>query len=201
MGWLYTAKPSYLTTAEFLKKESMEWDNEKSKCEVLAMSVKFTVAYAAVRITYKQPRETKPDDFVKPLSFVTAFVYLIRHVPKAKDGYTFGYKDMDETVGPCEIDCPLHILNMLTPEDELYGEGKGEYARKWRASVREYWERRQRSKLKDGDKIKLSYPLTFGNNAFKEDTFIFRKGSTFLAVSAGMLCRITKWRDREFTKL
>src|SRR3546814_5116391 len=32
---------------------------------------------------------------------VFAVVCLVRYTPRARDGYIFAYKDMDETVGPC----------------------------------------------------------------------------------------------------
>src|SRR3546814_19605923 len=57
---------------------------------------------------------------------IFAIVCLVRWNPRAKDGYIFGYKDMDETMGPCEADCPARILDLLTPTDK-------EYAREWRA--------------------------------------------------------------------
>ena len=39
--------------------------------------------------------------------------------------FNFGYKAMDETVGPCCYDCPKSILNLLTPTDS-------EWANEWR---------------------------------------------------------------------
>ena len=46
------------------------------------------------------------------------------------DYFNFSYKDMDETCGPCERDCPVSILNLLTPTDH-------EYANEWRKDCRE----------------------------------------------------------------
>ena len=37
-----------------------------------------------------------------------------------KDYYNFGYKDMDESCGPCYYDCPKSILNLLSPTDNKY---------------------------------------------------------------------------------
>jgi hypothetical protein len=45
------------------------------------------------------------------------------------DGW--GYKDMDETVGPCAVDCPLAYLD--APHAERDG-----WAAQWRERVREY---------------------------------------------------------------
>lgn len=52
-----------------------------------------------------------------------------------RNGYNFGYKDMDETEGPCECKCPIAILNLLTDTDN-------EYANDWRKRCREYHEAR-----------------------------------------------------------
>jgi hypothetical protein len=50
---------------------------------------------------------------------------------KWKDGTIWGYKDMDETVGPYFYDCPESILNLLTPT-------KYETAQAWRDKCREH---------------------------------------------------------------
>lgn len=56
----------------------------------------------------------------------------------SKDYYNFSYKDMDETCGPFECDCPASILNLLTPTDN-------EYAKEWR---RKCWEHIEYKKIK-----------------------------------------------------
>lgn len=61
---------------------------------------------------------------------VFAAVCLVRYNRRARDGYIFGYKDMDETVGPNESDCPEVILDLLTPTEYPY-------AQAWRARCRE----------------------------------------------------------------
>ncbi len=45
---------------------------------------------------------------------VVAIVCLVRWNPRAKDGYVFGYKSMDETMGPCEVACLEQILDLLS---------------------------------------------------------------------------------------
>jgi hypothetical protein len=63
---------------------------------------------------------------------VTAVVFLTRRVPR--DYYNFGYKDMDEAMGPNEARCPERILALLT-------EAPNEYAHEWRNRCHEYNER------------------------------------------------------------
>lgn len=58
------------------------------------------------------------------------------------ENYEFGYKDMDETVGPCYYDCPNSILNLLSPTDS-------DYAKEWRAKCRANKHKRKPSKQKD----------------------------------------------------
>jgi hypothetical protein len=61
---------------------------------------------------------------------VFAVVCLVRYNPRDRDGYIFGYKDMDETVGPNESDCPEAILDLLTPTEYPY-------AQAWRTRCQE----------------------------------------------------------------
>ncbi len=48
---------------------------------------------------------------------VWAAICLVRYNPRDREGYIFGYKDMEESMGPYECDCPASILDLLTPTD------------------------------------------------------------------------------------
>ena len=95
---------------------------------------------------------------------------------KGKDGHTgifvalingsrangYGYKDMDESMGPCEHDCPLSVLDAASPIEDLYGpvkeDGGAKWATDWRAKVRAYHAKRAEGRataktLKRGDKV------------------------------------------------
>lgn len=67
-------------------------------------------------------------------------------------GYEWGYKDIDESCGPCEVNCPLGLI-------EEADEPRGYYAADWREQVRAYHAaRRKPSKgwldgLKCGDEF------------------------------------------------
>ena len=41
---------------------------------------------------------------------VWAAVCLVKYNPRDSEGYIFGYKDMTESMGPCEAECPESIL-------------------------------------------------------------------------------------------
>lgn len=58
---------------------------------------------------------------------IWAFVFLTS--VNRKDYFNFAYKDMDETMGPCEDACPASILDLLSPTDS-------EWATAWRNRCR-----------------------------------------------------------------
>ena len=62
-----------------------------------------------------------------------------------KDYYNFSYKDIDETSGPCERECPESILKLLTPTDS-------KWANEWRNAC---WEniRKKKEKRKNPDSL------------------------------------------------
>jgi hypothetical protein len=60
---------------------------------------------------------------------VFALICLVAYDPRDREGYIFGYKDMTERMGPYESNCPVVILDLLTPTDHSY-------ALQWRARCR-----------------------------------------------------------------
>lgn len=62
----------------------------------------------------------------------------------------WGYKDMDESVGPGYHDCPLGYLELVKDFPPI-----NEYAKTWRENVREYWATRKAVKMVDGMKMKV----------------------------------------------
>lgn len=89
----------------------------RGKYEVLKSRMVGATYYAAVKMT-KYATETEPEK-----TQVIAAVVLTS--TNTKDHFNFSYKDMDETVGPYESNCPKSILDMLTPTDS-------EFANAWR---------------------------------------------------------------------
>lgn len=73
-----------------------------------------------------------------------------------KDYYNFSYKDMDETCGPYERDCPKGILDLLSPTDN-------EFANEWRkacyANIAKKKNPNSPSKLPVGSVIKVTMPF------------------------------------------
>lgn len=92
-----------------------EEGNEVNRCSVAKSTMVGSTYYAA--LNYKKANES-PE--------VVGMVCLTRTV----EGAFFGYKDMMETCGPNYYDCPLSILNLLTPTES-------EWANEWREKCRQ----------------------------------------------------------------
>lgn len=81
---------------------------------------------------------------------VWAAVFLV------KRGKAFGYKDMCESMGPCEDRCPKRILDLLTPLDDTYPHVG--YAADWRARCRSNLAAPKPSPLQDGALVSFQAP-------------------------------------------
>lgn len=65
-------------------------------------------------------------------------------------GSGWGHKGISESMGPCEVDCPLYMLDLVPPPKD------SEYAAGWRERVREYHARkRDKREWKAGQDINL----------------------------------------------
>lgn len=170
MGWTIDSRKPKNVKEYF----SQQWDSEKMVILDAAI-VNVREYYAAVK------------------SLVTGEVFGLVVLIEMKDG-EFGWKDMDETMGPYYHNCPARILDKLTPTDNAY-------AQLWRSNCRKVLEMKTRAKtLKTGDVIKFKMPLKF-NNGNTWDTFTVQKAGnkvTFREVKTGSLVRITNWKTREF---
>ena len=177
MGWTYTHKFPSMSITEYFKALVSE------NLEILDSAlVNLHEWYAACRD--------------KRNGEVFALVYLVNSDNRAKDGFNFGYKSMEESMGPCEDNCPERILNLLT-------ETSNEWAIEWRQRCRRKIEQRAKAKtIKDGTVVRFSHPLKFTDGETL-DTFTIRKQNRktlFMATINGMskLYRISKWETRPF---
>lgn len=168
MGWTFAHREKgEATNAEWFAREFPSG-------EFLATATVGGTFYAAART------KAEPDK-------VFALVILTRWVPK--DQYNFGYKDMDETMGPNEAKAPAKILDLLSPTDS-------EYAIKWRARCRKNLERKAAAaKVKKGVTVKFAAPIKF-TNGDEIDEFVFLGRSSFRVVGGYQTYRIANWRDR-----
>jgi len=97
---------------------------------------------------------------------IFAAVCLVQWNPRARDGYVFGYKDMDETACPNEAECPERILRMLDPTDN-------HSALVWRRRCIRNLMRGSRM-LEDGMHIRLASKIRF-TDGYEGDEFFIRK--------------------------
>lgn len=152
MGWMYTSKPKNQSVMEFFK-ENFDHETDLKKGEVIdCATVGWTEAYLAYRVTHKQTGRM----------FVIALVCLTHHSPGY---YNFGYKDMDETMGPNVARCPERILNQLSPLDQIERNtttNSYKYAQSWRQACRNRIERAKHlKKAKPGDVIEFGDIIRF----------------------------------------
>ena len=123
MGWDFSIGLRPNETIDSRMREEMSWSSSDAKTgnrhEIVASGTAGSTWYAALKIA-------KPGE---PERIVALVVLTAKRVGE------FGYKDMDETMGPNETRCPLKVLNALTPTDN-------EHAIRWRAACRAYHESR-----------------------------------------------------------
>ena len=180
MGWLYKYYPiddpvAYLT-------DQYTHDGEHRTYRVMAAARVANTVYMAVKVTEKATGN----------SYVLAAVILISNTRK----HGFGYKDMDETVGPCECACPDRIMRLLSPVTEIPNPS---YAADWRARVAARKKagaelRAKRKKLLPGSIVTLEREVTFRDGtkatAFRM-RFVRRKTQVFEPIDRpGFWCRL-----------
>lgn len=119
----------------------INYENDKVKLEVLKSAMKGSVYYAAV----KRVDKTNGDSIVFGAVFLTS--------TDRRSWCDFGYKDMDETCGPYESECPKSILELLTETDS-------ECAKEWRERC---WANVNRPKDKSLASVKIGQVIEFNN--------------------------------------
>ena len=106
MGWTFTTANHYKGNRVDRLKECedlLTCSNKTTDWKPLKIALVGSTVYAAVQITTATSKK------------VYAAVILTK--TDMKSFYNFGYKDMDETMCPCEHKCPVSILDLLTPTD------------------------------------------------------------------------------------
>ena len=151
MGWLYMQSLNGHTGPRQYLDAQFTYQHPTVTSRVLRSSlVKMRVYYAAVEHVLA-PTGTRE---------VWGAVCLVAYNPRDRDGYIFGYKDMSENCGPCECDCPVPILDLLTPTDHAY-------AQEWRARCRDNAAasraRSSKPTPRAGQTIIFDSPLSFSN--------------------------------------
>lgn len=112
MGWTYYNATHYKNGKVDRKAEMddlFNWSDPDAhmSCAVLKSAMVGSTYYAAVR---SENSATGYDEI--------AAVICLTHVD-SKSYCNFGYKDMDETMGPFKYGCPKSILKLLSPTDNV----------------------------------------------------------------------------------
>jgi hypothetical protein len=174
MGWTFTNKPKGQTVKDFFEKE---FTNDGKTGVLDCAVVNRNVAYLA----YKSFKD----------GHVFAIVCLLQYRPHDYY-YNFGYKDMDESMGPLEHDCPERILNLLSPPSPGY-------ATEWRGRCIANLEKKQsQPKVKKGNTIMFSTPLSFCNGVTESVFIVLNPRSSIFTGYGGGRFRIPNWKKHEY---
>ena len=200
MGWsIYSHTPASIRD-EITR--LCTWGNETGRAYSLQISQKGTVWYAAVRSEPAAGRTETGRDSTGSFetdatgAYVFAAVFLT-----CRDNGGWGYKSMDETMGPNEAQAPVKLLDMLSPTTS-------EYAQKWRQKCRDNAALTSRP-LKPGDLIRLEQPLRFTDGSERQSFRVSvekhpgarRSRTVFTCTETGVACRISNIRQRNWTRL
>ena len=186
MGWLFqNTKLRQETPAAYFTR-LFTYDSQTMASIVIAAAAVRSTVYAAVRHR----------DKLTGVSYVYCAVILFKN--SNKDG--FGYKDMDESAGPCEVDCPDRIMRLLSPVAEL---PHSKYAADWRARVeahkaRDATARTRLGLLRPGQVIALHHPVSFERGTLTVSRFRFLRMHKRTPIfeptdRPGFRCRLTKY--------
>ena len=156
MGWLFYTDRRVQTyadeKAEIRRLCTFETDTRRTTL-VKASKVGSTW-YAAAKVVACDAGPLVDRTYVtdKDGTFTYGAVFLTRY----EDG-CWGYKDMEESAGPCEFRAPLSILNLLSElkDSDSYAHAWRQRCRDW-AAIPDYAE---------GDKIKLTAPVTLSDGS------------------------------------
>lgn len=184
MGWLYMQSldghdgPRQYLDAQF----TYERPTVISKVLKSAL-VKRRVYYAAVEHVVKATGARE----------VWALVCLVHYNPRDREGYIFGYKDQTESMGPYDCDCPVSILDLLTPTDS-------DYAKEWRERCRA---RANKVPPRAGQTIVFDQPVSFSNGKSFERLDVIahprsRRVLLFRDPATGGLYRIKNIKDKNY---
>lgn len=151
--------------------------------EVLKSAMVGSTYYAAVKPLKKYNKVKEIIDIPKEEQYVFAAIFLTS--TDIKDYYNFSYKDMDETVGPYNYDCPKGILDLLTPTES-------EWANLWREACRENLAKKNNpnslSKLPLGSVIQFT---------LEHDTTLNKAGSIITLEKTNDWSKKAYWRQQD----
>lgn len=140
MGWLLDTEPS--TKTDYIRQHFTGPNASSIKpCALLDHSLGRSGLWALLKA---------PDDHV----FIVLFLL------ERGDDCCWGYKDVGEECGPCEVDCPLRFLAQAPEPPNSYRSAEGHT---WRERVRAHHEAKRATaklpRLKVGQRVHLGEPF------------------------------------------
>lgn len=183
MGWTFTHREKGVSHEKFFQDEFCR-ETEHGRWEILASHGLRERVWLLMQRTAKATSETH--------TFVCCCYIQWAH----NDHYNFGYKDVDESMGPCDHDCPVAWLDRLSAP-------VNDYSREWREKVREFAARSQDRKLAVGDRFRLAAPMKFSDGSHESEFTVerYKTRSRAYRGANGRLYRITGLDRAEFVKV
>jgi hypothetical protein len=169
MGW--TFMPSRGRDAVEIIRGQLEWENDTFTDKVIDHAVIGTTIYLLVCRTPKaawKPSTTYLNDSDGSFRWIAVVL-----TSKSRDAYDFGYKDVEESMGPVEASCPKRIIAAASPLRHPDPAVDGNYAARWRQKCldRALAKTRRKAELVQGATIRLSCILDF-TDGYKGGRFV-----------------------------
>lgn len=124
--------------------------------ELLKSSMVGSTYYAAVRPLKRSGGKDENGEYIYvdiPENEQIVFAAVFLTSTNAKDYYNFAYKNMDESCGPCECECPKGILDLLTPTENEFANG---WRKRCYENLRKKKDKNSLGKLPVGSEIKFT---------------------------------------------
>ncbi len=191
MGWLYMRSLEGHATPKAYLDAQFTYARDTGRSRVLASSlVGRRTYYAAVEWIPAASGERE----------VWGLICLVRYNPRDREGLVFGYKDMSESMGPCESECPRRILDLLTATENTYALA---WRERCRTRLSDRSARAAKPTPKPGDVVVLAEPILFRDgrtfSRFQAVSWPGRpRGGLVYRSELGGLYRIPKLRDRVY---
>ena len=195
MGWLFMSVASMgaTRTPKSYLDAQLTYERAQDDGSIVGFRV-LRSACVGNRVYYAAAQPYALRDGAENAKPAVAIVCLVRWNPRAASGEHFGYKDMDETMGPYEADCPESVLALL-------GSTSSESAIDWRRRCLNNLALRKRQ-IADGMVIRLASPMTFTNGYVGDEFTMEMRGRKLVFVSpAGDRYTISRFRERDWTIL
>ena len=190
MGWLFMRSLGGHATPKAYLDDQFTYAREDRRSRVLASGL------VAMRTYYAAVEHVSVSTSARE---VWALVCLVRYNRRDREGYVFGYKDMEESMGPCEDACPAKVLDLLTETDNAYAL---DWRSRCRARLADRAIQNARPLPRPGDVLILAEPMLFRDgrrlSRFEAVRWPGKARSLVYRSDAGGLYRIPKLKDRAY---